>query len=107
MQSFHGLYLKGNRDIKFCRKKCYSAAILDIMQDSISDLVHIRADPELVKGVAQVIGERAKRARHSQVCSIENRINIIYILEMCSFQHKWASERQLYLFVLLHHVIMK
>ena len=22
---------------------------------------------------------------------------------MCSFQHKWASERQLYLFVLLHH----
>ena len=28
-------------------------------------------------------------------------------LGMCSFQHKWASERQLYLFVLLHHVIMK
>ena len=29
------------------------------------------------------IGERAKRARHSQVCSIENRIAIIiiYILE--------------------------
>ena len=28
-----------------------------------------------------VIGERAKRARHSQVCSIENRIYIyIYIL---------------------------
>ena len=27
-------------------------------------------------------------------------------LGMCSFQHKWASERQLYLFVLLHHVIM-
>ena len=28
-------------------------------------------------------------------------------LGMCSFQHKWASELQLYLFVLLHHVIMK
>ena len=29
-----------------------------------------------------IIGERAKRARHSQVCSIENRIYIIiYILE--------------------------
>ena len=43
-----------------------------------------------------------------QVCSIENRGYIIYIiLGMCSFQHKWASERQLYLFVLLHHVIMK
>ena len=33
--------------------------------------------------------------------------NKSYILGMCSFQHKWASERQLYLFVLLHHVIMK
>ena len=28
-----------------------------------------------------VIGERAKRARHSQVCSIENRIYIYIILE--------------------------
>ena len=46
------------------------------------------------------------RRSHSQVCSIENR-GYIYILGMCSFQHKWASERQLYLFVLLHHVIMK
>ena len=27
-----------------------------------------------------VIGERAKRARHSQVCSIENRGYIIYIV---------------------------
>ena len=26
-----------------------------------------------------IIGERAKRARHSQVCSIENRGYIIYI----------------------------
>ena len=33
--------------------------------------------------------------------------NKSYILGMCSFQHKWASERQLYLFVILHHVIMK
>ena len=34
--------------------------------------------------VLYIIGERAKRARHSQVCSIENRIYIIiiiYILE--------------------------
>ena len=27
-----------------------------------------------------LIGERAKRARHSQVCSIENRIYIIIII---------------------------
>ena len=27
-----------------------------------------------------IIGERAKRARHSQVCSIENRGYIYYIL---------------------------
>ena len=35
-----------------------------------------------------VIGERAKRARHSQVCSIENRGYIyiyIYIYSTCNF----------------------
>ena len=33
-----------------------------------------------------VIGERAKRARHSQVCSIENRIYIyIYIMVRAKF----------------------
>ena len=37
----------------------------------------------------------------------ESRIYIYILLGMCSFQHKWASELQLYLFVLLHHVIMK
>ena len=31
--------------------------------------------------IDQVIGERAKRARHSQVCSIENR-GYIYIIYM-------------------------
>ena len=35
--------------------------------------------------IINIIGERAKRARHSQVCSIENRgyiyIYILYILE--------------------------
>ena len=30
--------------------------------------------------VIYIIGERAKRARHSQVCSIENRGYIYYIL---------------------------
>ena len=60
-----------------------------------------------VMGTIFLVGERAKQARHSQVCSIENRGYIYYILGMCSFQHKWASERQLYLFVLLHHFIMK
>ena len=33
-----------------------------------------------------IIGERAKRARHSQVCSIENRIYIyIYIMVRAKF----------------------
>ena len=32
-----------------------------------------------------VIGERAKRARHSQVCSIENRGYIIIIYSTCNF----------------------
>ena len=35
--------------------------------------------------VHTIIGERAKRARHSQVCSIENRIYIIYILWYVQF----------------------
>ena len=39
-------------------------------------------------------------------CTVQTECTV-YILGMCSFQHKWASERQLYLFVLLHHVIMK
>ena len=30
--------------------------------------------------LVMIIGERAKRARHSQVCSIENRGYIYYIL---------------------------
>ena len=30
--------------------------------------------------ITHIIGERAKRARHSQVCSIENRGYIYYIL---------------------------
>ena len=38
---------------------------------------------------------------------IMGTIFLVYILGMCSFQHKWASEHQLYLFVLLHHVLMK
>ena len=34
------------------------------------------------RGVHIIIGERAKRARHSLVCSIENRGYIIYIYIM-------------------------
>ena len=37
------------------------------------------ASPTLgVQSRFRVIGERAKRARHSQVCSIENRIYVPY-----------------------------
>ena len=49
---------------------------------------------------------RASEASETLSC-LFNWESRIYILGMCSFQHKWASERQLYLFVLLHHVIMK
>ena len=39
------------------------------------------------RGYYIIIGERAKRARHSQVCSIENRgyIYILYIYSTCNF----------------------
>ena len=33
----------------------------------------------MMKMIITIIDERAKRARHSQVCSIENRGYIIYI----------------------------
>ena len=39
--------------------------------------------------IAIIIGERAKRARHSQVCSIENRgyiyYNILWYVQFCSY----------------------
>ena len=45
---------------------------------------------KLMKTIIIIIGERAKRARHSQVCSIENRgyiyyHNILYIYSTCNF----------------------
>ena len=48
----------------------------------ISDIFHFTAIhflPERHSAMV-LIGERAKRARHSQVCSIENRIYIIIII---------------------------
>ena len=60
-----------------------------------------------------IIGERSKPPSDKlggEICIATRELVCIYlynILGMCSFQHKWASERQLYLFVLLHHVIMK
>ena len=40
-----------------------------------------------IMGTIFLVGERAKRARHSQVCSIENRIYIIilYIMVRANF----------------------
>ena len=40
--------------------------------------LHVQREQGKVIGVGVLIGERAKRARHSQVCSIENRGYIIY-----------------------------
>ena len=47
----------------------------------MSSVVFSRAEGEC-KYSLRLIGERAKRARHSQVCSIENRIYIIIIIIM-------------------------
>ena len=41
--------------------------------------------------VFTIIGERAKRARHSQVCSIENRGYILYIIIIYSTCKKNCS----------------
>ena len=44
-------------------------------------LIFLRAEYKICTYYIYIIGERAKRARHSQVCSIENRgyIYIYYI----------------------------
>ena len=41
---------------------------------------HAQREQGKVIGLDVLIGERAKRARHSQVCSIENRGYILYII---------------------------
>ena len=64
-------------------------------------------DKDIAMEDSETENENRIGREHSQVCSIENRGYIILLLGMCSFQHKWESEHQLYLFVLLHHVIMK
>ena len=47
-----------------------------------ADTVDLERNISLYMIAVQVIGERAKQARHSQVCSIENRgyIYILYIV---------------------------
>ena len=57
--------------------------------------VRVRWQFSLLERVLNVIGERAKRARHSQVCSIENRIYIIYYgtCKFCSYNPVNKAER--------------
>ena len=45
-----------------------------------SDVAFASVKTRLKKLMVMIIGERAKRARHSLVCSIENRGYIYYIL---------------------------
>ena len=67
--------------------------------------------PESVSLARQLLA--SERSERDTLRSVQLRIAYIllyiyiYILGMCSFQHKWASEHQLYLFVSLHHFIMK
>ena len=58
----------------------------------ISDVViaSVHSEKTRLKKIIMIIGERAKRARHSQVCSIENRGYIyyhyvLYNYSMCNF----------------------
>ena len=49
---------------------------------------------------------RASEASETLSGLFNRESRYMYLLGMCSFQHKWASELQLYLFVLLHHVLI-
>ena len=64
-----------------------------------------------------IVGERAKRARHSQVCSIENR-GYIYIYSTCKFCSynpyrrrsvilKLLPELFVYVYVVLRHALQQ
>ena len=61
------LQIQGNRKLIPC-----SSTFREVFSHPYISFFHL-----LVK-IFSVIGERAKQARHSQVCTIENRGNIIY-----------------------------
>ena len=52
-----------------------------LVTNGISDvaIASVNSEKTLTKKMIMIIGERAKRARHSQVCSIENRGYIYYM----------------------------
>ena len=59
-----------------------------LISNGISDVAITSVYSEktsLKKLMKMIIGERAKRARHSQVCSIENRIYIYIIMVRANF----------------------
>ena len=60
-------------------------SILFLISQTFYRTYKIISSYELARPImGTIIGERAKRARHSQVCSIENRGYIIYISSFCS-----------------------
>ena len=52
-----------------------------LVSSGISDvaIASVHSEKTWAKKWIMIIGERAKRARHSQVCSIENRGYIYYV----------------------------
>ena len=61
--------------------KCFSPVLINIIiVKIIIIIIIIIVIVELITIILIIIDERAKRARHSQVCSIENR-GYIYITE--------------------------
>ena len=68
----------------------------DVENMSVSKLkLHILLEASELILYTCIIGERAKRARHSQVCSIENRgyIYIYIIYSTCKFCSVKKAER--------------
>ena len=50
---------------------------------------NVGTEPSAILYIGMLVGEQAKRARHPQVCSIENRgyiyYHYIYIISTCNF----------------------
>ena len=75
----HAVQLKPTIKVQITGRMA-SIGISDVVTVSVySEKIRMKKLMMMMMMIKMIIGERAKRARHSQVCSIENRGYIIYI----------------------------
>ena len=75
----HTLYYTLHTEHAYCLSYRFLNNVVITTVIEMVETLDGRIGKRSVERVRYVIGERAKRARHSQVCSIENRGYIYYI----------------------------